>query len=158
MQHCRDDTNGFQLYQSDPSGNYGGWKATAIGANHQGAQNILKQDYKEEITLEEATKLIIKVPRWSRKMHQPVLSTVSACLLLCVLQPVPCTQWCRTVNSSRLTACSRIQLHTSGLQRSAAALIQSDAYQVSSLTQRMAGVLRVACSYRSSAKQWTAQL
>ena len=22
---------GFQLYQSDPSGNYGGWKATAIG-------------------------------------------------------------------------------------------------------------------------------
>lgn len=58
---CRDDTNGFQLYQSDPSGNYGGWKATAIGANHQGAQNILKQDYKDEITLEEATKLIIKV-------------------------------------------------------------------------------------------------
>ena len=58
---CRDVTNGFQLYQSDPSGNYGGWKATAIGANSQGAQNILKQDFKDEITLEEATKLIIKV-------------------------------------------------------------------------------------------------
>ena len=26
---------GFQLYQSDPSGNYGGWKATCIGNNHQ---------------------------------------------------------------------------------------------------------------------------
>ncbi len=26
---------GFQLYQSDPSGNYGGWKATSIGANSQ---------------------------------------------------------------------------------------------------------------------------
>ena len=26
---------GFQLYQSDPSGNYGGWKATCIGSNHQ---------------------------------------------------------------------------------------------------------------------------
>jgi len=58
---CRDVTNGFQLYQSDPSGNYGGWKATAIGANSQGAQNILKQDFKDEITLEEAVKLIIKV-------------------------------------------------------------------------------------------------
>jgi len=26
---------GFQLYQSEPSGNYGGWKATCIGNNHQ---------------------------------------------------------------------------------------------------------------------------
>lgn len=24
---------GFQLYQSDPSGNYCGWKATCIGTN-----------------------------------------------------------------------------------------------------------------------------
>jgi 20S proteasome subunit alpha 3 len=39
---------GFQLYQSDPSGNYGGWKATAIGNNYQAAQGILKQEYKEE--------------------------------------------------------------------------------------------------------------
>lgn len=27
-----DEHYGFQLYQSDPSGNYGGWKAVAIGA------------------------------------------------------------------------------------------------------------------------------
>lgn len=26
---------GLQLYQSDPSGNYGGWKATCIGNNSQ---------------------------------------------------------------------------------------------------------------------------
>lgn len=26
---------GFQLYQSDPSGNFGGWLATCIGANAQ---------------------------------------------------------------------------------------------------------------------------
>ena len=26
---------GFQLYQSDPSGNFGGWLATCIGANSQ---------------------------------------------------------------------------------------------------------------------------
>ena len=25
---------GFQLYQTDPSGNYGGWKATVIGNAH----------------------------------------------------------------------------------------------------------------------------
>ena len=25
---------GYQLYQSDPSGNYGGWKATCIGNNY----------------------------------------------------------------------------------------------------------------------------
>lgn len=30
-----DKQYGFQLYQSDPSGNYGGWKATCIGHNSQ---------------------------------------------------------------------------------------------------------------------------
>jgi hypothetical protein len=50
---CRDKHRGFQLYQSDPSGNYGGWKATAIGANHQAATNVLQGDYKEDISLEE---------------------------------------------------------------------------------------------------------
>ena len=29
-----DKNFGFQLYQSDPSGNYGGWKATAIGCRN----------------------------------------------------------------------------------------------------------------------------
>lgn len=51
---------GYQLFQSDPSGNYGGWKASAIGANHQTATNLLKQDYKEEMSLEEATELGLK--------------------------------------------------------------------------------------------------
>ncbi len=41
-----DENFGFQLYQSDPSGNYGGWKATAIGANNQNANSKLKQSYK----------------------------------------------------------------------------------------------------------------
>ena len=58
---CRDEDWGFQLYQSDPSGNYGGWKATAIGANKQAAQNLPKQDYEEDITLDKAIKLVIKV-------------------------------------------------------------------------------------------------
>ena len=45
---------------SDPSGNNGGWKAAAIGANNQAAQSMLKQDYKDEITREEA-ELALKV-------------------------------------------------------------------------------------------------
>jgi 20S proteasome subunit alpha 3 len=52
---------GFQLYQSDPSGNYGGWKATCIGNNSNAAISMLKQDYKEGCTLEEAKALAIKI-------------------------------------------------------------------------------------------------
>jgi len=51
----------FQLYHSDPSGNYSGWKATCIGANNGTAQSLLKQDYKDEITVEEAVGLAMKV-------------------------------------------------------------------------------------------------
>jgi hypothetical protein len=57
----RDEERGYQLYQCNPSGNYGGWKATAIGANHQGATNLLKQDYKEGLSLQEAIQLLMKV-------------------------------------------------------------------------------------------------
>lgn len=56
-----DRHHGFQLYQSDPSGNYGGWKAIAIGANNQAAQSLLKQDYTEGMSLEAATVLSLKV-------------------------------------------------------------------------------------------------
>ena len=40
-----DDHYGFQLYQSDPSGNYSGWKATVIGANNQAGKSLLKNEY-----------------------------------------------------------------------------------------------------------------
>lgn len=54
---------GFQLYQSDPSGNFTGWKATCIGNNHQAAIALLKQEYKsvENTTLDDAKKLAMKV-------------------------------------------------------------------------------------------------
>lgn len=53
---------GFQLYQSDPSGNYGGWKATCIGNNSAAAVSMLKQEYKEgETNLKQALDLSIKV-------------------------------------------------------------------------------------------------
>jgi len=43
-----DRNHGFQLYQSDPSGNYSGWKATVIGANNQAGKSTLKVDYTDE--------------------------------------------------------------------------------------------------------------
>lgn len=56
-----DEHHGFQLYQSDPSGNYGGWKAAAMGANSQAAISMLKQDYKDGQTLNDSIILAIKV-------------------------------------------------------------------------------------------------
>lgn len=53
---------GYQLYQSDPSGNYSGWKATCIGNNSAAAVSSLKQEYKEgEMTLKDAEALAVKV-------------------------------------------------------------------------------------------------
>lgn len=63
-----DDHYGFQLYQTDPSGNYSGWKATVIGANNQAGKSLLKSEYKTgEDTedsipdIKEALKLAVKV-------------------------------------------------------------------------------------------------
>jgi len=57
-----DNRYGFQLYQSDPSGNYGGWKAACIGHNHAAAVSLLKQEYKEEgNSLKDALHLAVKV-------------------------------------------------------------------------------------------------
>lgn len=54
---------GYQLYQSDPSGNYGGWKATCIGNNFGAAISMLKQELSEneKITLAQAKDLAVKV-------------------------------------------------------------------------------------------------
>lgn len=53
---------GYQLYQSDPSGNYGGWKATCIGNNSAAAVSSLKQELGDtEITLGQAQDLAVKV-------------------------------------------------------------------------------------------------
>ncbi|KAF8821130.1 putative proteasome subunit alpha type [Cardiosporidium cionae] len=56
-----DKEAGFQLYNTDPSGNFSGWKATAIGVNNQSAQSILKQEWNEELNLDKALALAAKV-------------------------------------------------------------------------------------------------
>ncbi|KAF8588686.1 hypothetical protein K439DRAFT_1613363 [Ramaria rubella] len=42
----------FQLYHSDLSGNYSGWKVTCISANNGTIQSLLKQEYKDDISVE----------------------------------------------------------------------------------------------------------
>jgi 20S proteasome subunit alpha 3 len=77
-----DEHHGFQLFQSDPSGNYGGWRASAIGANHQAADSILKDEYKQDFTLRQALIMAIKVLSKTMDTTEPAvdkveLSTVS---------------------------------------------------------------------------------
>jgi len=56
-----DEHHGFQLYHTDPSGNFSGWKAYAIGLNNNTAQQIMKQDWKEGLSTQEALELAAKV-------------------------------------------------------------------------------------------------
>lgn len=55
-----DELHGYQLYVSDPSGNYGGWKATAIGSNQANAESLLKQKYDDDLTLDNALALAVQ--------------------------------------------------------------------------------------------------
>ena len=66
-----DAVQGFQLYCSDPSGNYAAWKAHATGKNSVNAISSLKDDYTEELTLQEATILAAKVLGKSMDMNKP---------------------------------------------------------------------------------------
>merc|ERR1711972_288490 len=56
-----DKAHGFRLYHTDPSGNFSGWKAYAIGNNNNNAQQIMRQDWKEGLKVQEALELAAKV-------------------------------------------------------------------------------------------------
>ena len=51
---------GWQLYQSDPSGNYSGWKATCIGANNGVATSMFKSDYSDTLSVDDSKDLVVK--------------------------------------------------------------------------------------------------
>jgi len=55
-----DRRHGYQLYQSDPSGNYSGWKATCIGSASSAAVSLLKQEYSATLTVHEAELLALR--------------------------------------------------------------------------------------------------
>lgn len=56
-----DAVRGFQLYCSDPSGNYGSWKAHATGKNSVNAISTLKTDFIQGSSLNDAMILAVKV-------------------------------------------------------------------------------------------------
>merc|ERR1719436_789333 len=52
---------GMQLYDTNPSGNFNGWRAHAIGTNGNTAQAAMRQDWVEGMTKREALDLSAKV-------------------------------------------------------------------------------------------------
>jgi proteasome alpha subunit len=57
------DIDGSQLMTTSPSGVYFTWKATALGVNEDTAKKILKENYNEDMTMDELMKLGIKVQK-----------------------------------------------------------------------------------------------
>ena len=54
------DKTGARVFGTHPSGTYRGYKATALGAGRETVLNIFKEDYKENLSLEDTKKLAIK--------------------------------------------------------------------------------------------------
>lgn len=103
----------FQLYLSNPSGNYGGWKATSAGANNASAQSLLKQDYKEDCTLEEACGMAVKV--LSKTMDSTKLSSEKSKSITCVrTAPILCFVTDSLQSSSQRWARQRTARSTTG--------------------------------------------
>jgi len=49
------------LYTSDVTGNYFAYKANAIGENDEKIKEILREDYKEDMSIEEGIKFVLKI-------------------------------------------------------------------------------------------------
>lgn len=56
-----DRHHGYQLYQTDPTGNYSAWNAYAMGESQEIADSTLKASWKDTMTLHEAQLLAVKV-------------------------------------------------------------------------------------------------
>ncbi|MBS7634852.1 archaeal proteasome endopeptidase complex subunit alpha [Candidatus Bathyarchaeota archaeon] len=54
------DKSGSQLFTTDPSGTYRAYRAVAIGIGRETAENVLREEYRDDLTLEEAIKLGVK--------------------------------------------------------------------------------------------------
>lgn len=66
-----DKVCGYQLYCSDPSGNYAAWKAHSTGKNKEKAISHLKDEYKEKCSLKEALILAAKTLSLSMDSAKP---------------------------------------------------------------------------------------
>jgi proteasome alpha subunit len=54
------DKTGSRVFSADPSGSYRGYRATAVGRKSDEANKVLEEGYKQDLTLEEATKLAVE--------------------------------------------------------------------------------------------------
>ena len=54
------DKTGSRIFSTDPSGSYRAYRAVAVGIGRETVENILKEEYKEDMSIEETTKLCVK--------------------------------------------------------------------------------------------------
>jgi proteasome alpha subunit len=54
------DKTGNRIFSTDPSGSYRGYKAVAVGIGRETVEGILKEEYREDMSLDEAIKLAVK--------------------------------------------------------------------------------------------------
>ena len=54
------DKTGTRVFGTHPSGTYRGYKATALGAGRETVLSILKEEYKEDLTIDNSIKLAVK--------------------------------------------------------------------------------------------------
>ena len=54
------DKTGNRLFSTDPSGSYRGYKAVAVGIGRETVEGILKEEYRGDMSLDDAIKLAVK--------------------------------------------------------------------------------------------------
>jgi proteasome alpha subunit len=54
------DKTGSRIFSTDPSGSYRGYKAVAVGIGRETVEGILKDEYREDLNLDDAKKLAVK--------------------------------------------------------------------------------------------------
>ena len=54
------DKTSTRLFSTDPSGTYRAYKAIAVGVGRETVEGILKEEYREDLSLEDAIKLTVK--------------------------------------------------------------------------------------------------
>ena len=76
-----DKVRGFQLYNSDPSGNYAAWKAHATGKGCVSAISTLKDEYNPDCNLKEALIFACQVLGKSMDSNTPTADKFEVCVM-----------------------------------------------------------------------------
>jgi len=54
------DKTGSRVFSTDPSGSYRGYKAVAVGIGRETVEGVLKEEYRDDLSLDEALNLAVK--------------------------------------------------------------------------------------------------